>query len=227
VVDIALLIAMIIYNRGFASLSENPFIGPNGMTLVVFGAKDFILITRNYQLYRFVLPIVLHSGIIHLLMNLFVQLRYGIYLERKWGTFKLLLLYVISGIGSVILSCLLKPSSISVGASGALAGLLGAHLVFIIVSWNKLEENFRRNTLFQLIFWIVILISSGIGTLYIDFFGHLGGLLVGSLFSLILFGREHNDAYKGKVAQIVGVIALTIYFIVGFVLIFTVIHVQM
>ncbi|KAL6070213.1 Rho1-Guanine Exchange Factor-like protein, variant 2 [Balamuthia mandrillaris] len=102
---------------GFAPLHENPMIGPPTDTLVKLGAKDVDLIKEDYQVWRFITPVFLHAGIIHLFFNLLFQLRFGLLMEREWGVLRFFALYTVSAVGGNLMSCLLRPGSISVGAS--------------------------------------------------------------------------------------------------------------
>jgi len=178
---------------------------------------------KSGQIWRFFTPIVLHAGILHLFMNLFTQLRYGLYLERKWGTVKYILIYLISGIGSVLLSCLAAPMTTSVGACGAVSGLLGAHFIIIILSWKKTNPMLRTSMLSQVLFWIVLLLLTPILLKYIDFWGHLGGLICGMIASTIIFGGTHEK--HGRAIQIGAITVLTLYFIVGGIVLWTFIKV--
>lgn len=62
----------------------------------------------------------LHAGILHILLNLIAQVRLGLSLEREWGRIKFLIVYMVSGVGATLMSCLIQPDTISVGASGAI-----------------------------------------------------------------------------------------------------------
>jgi len=217
-IDFIMLIVTIIYNKGFEPFASNPFLGPSSQTLLIFGAK-YVPLIKSGEVYRFFTPIILHAGLLHLFMNLFVQLRYGLYLERLWGTLKFVIIYIISGFGSSLLSCLLNSDSISVGASGALSGLLGAHLINIIINWKKLNPSFRVNMISQVLFWIFVLLVTGSTNSYIDFWGHLGGLLNGALIAWPLNYKLGEQ--KGRIAQIVAPIICLIYYTIGITLIFT------
>lgn len=70
-------------------------------------------------------PMFLHAGIIHLVTNLLMQLRLGLYVEQMWGTPAFTAIYVSSGVFSAVYSAVLKPDQISVGASGSLMGIMG------------------------------------------------------------------------------------------------------
>ena len=82
----------------------------------------FTAATPN-QWYRFITPIFLHSGIIHLLLNLSFQVNVGFALERDIGWWRMGLIYIISGIGGFIFGAPLSDVRIpTVGASGSLYG---------------------------------------------------------------------------------------------------------
>ena len=56
------------------------------------------------QVWRFVTPIFSHSGVIHLMLTLFVQVKLGFRMERQLGSVRLFLIYTISGINGYIFS---------------------------------------------------------------------------------------------------------------------------
>jgi hypothetical protein len=64
-----------------------------------------------YQIYRFFTPIFLHVGIIHLITNLIAQLAVGIPLERTFGSIRIALIYILSGIGGNLLSAVGLPQN--------------------------------------------------------------------------------------------------------------------
>lgn len=128
------------------------------------GALEKKLVVQDGEEWRLVSCIWLHAGAIHLIANMLSLLFIGIRLEREFGFcknlrcrcryhcaftlsifhwFELLgfavrigLLYVISGFGGSLLSAHHLRKSISVGASGALFGLLGAMLSELFINWT-------------------------------------------------------------------------------------------
>lgn len=106
----------------------NPMIGPYPDALSYWGGKNTVLIVEDGEYWRLVTPIFLHAGVIHLLGNISVQMDIGAFFEREWGSFRYLIIYIASAVGSSLLSCIVMPNSISVGSSGALMGLFGAKL---------------------------------------------------------------------------------------------------
>lgn len=75
--------------------------------------------------YRFIMPIFLHAGFLHILMNLVAQLIIGSMIEMLLSSARSFTIYILSGIGGVLLGCLLSKD-FSVGASGAIFGLCAA-----------------------------------------------------------------------------------------------------
>eukprot|EP01111_Echinosteliopsis_oligospora_P004882 TRINITY_DN1799_c0_g1_i1.p1 TRINITY_DN1799_c0_g1~~TRINITY_DN1799_c0_g1_i1.p1 ORF type:complete len:335 (-),score=61.31 TRINITY_DN1799_c0_g1_i1:27-1031(-) len=207
---------------GVVPSSENPMIGPSSMTLIKIGAKWGYGERYKYEIYRFVSPIFLHAGFIHIFLNLFSQLRYGLYLERQWGIPQTALIYFISGIGGCVLSSAVQPMSISVGASGAILGLQGANLAQIIWYSAHIDERQRRSSLIQCV--MVIVMTMLFSTVpFIDWSGHLGGILVGFLVGCVIFGRMSSTTKIKTYVPIIGVVLCSIFFLLNLVLFYTVV----
>ncbi|XLS68060.1 hypothetical protein HN51_019083 [Arachis hypogaea] len=110
----------------------------------------------------------------------------GIRLEQEFGFVRIGFLYVISGFGGSLLSALFIQSGISVGASGALFGLLGGMLSEILINWT-----IYANKVAALLTLIVItLINLAVGILpHVDNFAHIGGFLSGFFLGFVFLIR--------------------------------------
>ncbi|KAK9281257.1 hypothetical protein L1049_004153 [Liquidambar formosana] len=128
----------------FQPLNENPLYGPSLATLEDLGGLDRKRVVNNGEGWRLWFCIWLHAGAIHLLANMFSLLFIGIRLESEFGFLRIGPLYLLSGFGGSLLSALHLRSSISVGASGALFGLLGAMLSELITNWTIYTEKVPR-----------------------------------------------------------------------------------
>ncbi|KAF8046837.1 hypothetical protein N665_3385s0002 [Sinapis alba] len=120
----------------FQPLRENPLFGPSSSTLERMGALEWRKVVHEHQGWRLVTCMWLHAGIIHLLTNMLSLIFIGIRLEQQFGFIRVGLIYLVSGFGGSILSSLFLQESISVGASGALFGLLGAMLSELLTNWT-------------------------------------------------------------------------------------------
>lgn len=155
-------------------------------TLIQMGAKVNILI-NNGEIYRLLTSAFLHGGIMHIFFNMSALNIIGREVEAVYGSKRYIVIYTISALGGSIFSYLFKPISISVGASGAIFGLLGAMLIFGIKERDKIGKKYVKNILETIVLNAII----GITIPNIDNFAHLGGLIVGSVTSFILFKKKN------------------------------------
>lgn len=141
--------------------------------LIKFGAKVNVLIDAG-QIWRLVSCMFLHSGIAHLLCNCYAIYVYGPIVERLYGRLRFVLIYFISGISGSVLSYAFS-SSASVGASGAIFGLIGCMLYFR----ERYPDIFKK--IFGKSLFIVLGMNLMLGFIQqdIDNFGHIGGFLGG------------------------------------------------
>lgn len=179
----------------FEDLAVNPTLGPSSQVLLRLGAKrtDLILAGDWYRLFA---PIVLHGGIIHLAVNMFALFSIGLPLERDYGSLKVAYIFSVSGFMGILASAIFNPTQVSVGASGAIFGLLGA-------AWAEVAHGQGGSgyNIGQLL--VTTIINLIIGLLpFLDNFQHLGGMAAGFFCGLaVLVTPEYNDEGKRKVAS--------------------------
>ncbi|KAL1190098.1 RHOMBOID-like protein 2 [Cardamine amara subsp. amara] len=170
----------------FQPLKENPLFGPSSSTLEKMGALEWRKVVHEHQGWRLLTCMWLHAGIIHLLTNMLSLIFIGIRLEQQFGFIRVGLIYLISGLGGSILSSLFLQESISVGASGALFGLLGAMLSELLTNWTIYAN--KAAALITLVF--IIAINLGLGMLpRVDNFAHIGGFLTGFCLGFVVLVR--------------------------------------
>ncbi|KAF9356444.1 hypothetical protein BGX26_005252 [Mortierella sp. AD094] len=135
------------------------------------------------QWFRFITPIFLHGGIVHLLFNLAFQLRTGADLERDMGWWRIGIIYMCSGIVGFIFGGNFAPLlSPSMGGSGAIFGLIGCLVLDLIQNWKLVVRPCFELT--KLTF--MILFSFAFGLLpFLDNFAHIGGFFTGILTGLV------------------------------------------
>ena len=145
----------------------------------------YLLVQINYkiindlEIWRLFTSMFLHGDALHLIFNMVSLLIFGAYVELNYSKYQFLILYFISGlIGSFFSMLLLPLNVISLGASGAIFGLIGAAFSILIV---------ERNTpliflgLIYVFYFVFSSFSPGINY-FAHIFGLLGGLVMGYLF---------------------------------------------
>jgi membrane associated rhomboid family serine protease len=184
---------------GIAPTTVNPTIGPSPDALVACGAKVSILIYGpTQQWWRLVAPLWLHAGVVHLVSNMMTLWNYGPMLEANAGILKFSLLYVASGVFSIVVSALFSPGAVTVGASGAIFGLMGAFTAELAQNWHMIPTVWDRvKAGGSLLFSVCLNLALGLMP-FIDNFAHLGGLVAGLLVGLPLFVYAHKSNEGGK-----------------------------
>ena len=135
---------------------------------------------RAGQLWRFFTPMLLHGSILHIGFNMYALYIFGIGLERRYGHGRFLLLYILSGFAGSVFSFLFS-SAYSIGASGAIFGLIGAEGIFLLKN-RKLFGAEAKRALNNVIFIAAINLLFGLQP-GIDNWGHVGGLMGGLIFA--------------------------------------------
>ena len=136
------------------------------------------------QWYRFIIPMFLHGGFVHIGFNLLVQMTMGVDMERRIGWWRYGLVYIASGIwGFVLGGNYASQVEASCGASGALFGILALFVLDLLYSWNE-----RVSPWVELIIMVLgIAISFVLGLLPgLDNFSHIGGFIMGLAMGLCL-----------------------------------------
>lgn len=199
---------------GVASISVNPMIGPYPDAFSEWGGKNTYLLVEDGQYYRFITPIFLHVGFLHLLVNVFFQLQTCSYLEREWGFLPLICIYLISGFGSCLAASAIDPNEIGVCSSGALMGLFGAKIAQVI-TWSifTLDKDYRKqaNSMFERlggVVWSATIVFLLTFFTYIDWSSHLGGLVTGFLVGMIFFSYAIASKCCRAIWLCIGIIGL-------------------
>lgn len=138
---------------------------------------------QNGQIYRLITSMFLHSDIIHIACNMYALYILGPVVERYYGKTKFLIIYMLSGIlGSIFSAAFMSADTISIGASGAIFGLLGSIAYFTYYYRATLQGLLRSQIL------PVILLNLALGFMIpgIDVSGHIGGLIGGILVSMAI-----------------------------------------
>lgn len=138
-----------------------------------FGLAGYPVFEQG-EYYRLVTAMFLHGGLMHIAFNMLILWQLGSMLEPYLGRKTFLSLYFIAGVAGGIASILLNnPMTVSVGASGAIFGLMGAYAVLA-------RRMSRPDT--QILVLIGINLVIGFLVPNIDWHAHVGGLIAGAIF---------------------------------------------
>lgn len=160
---------------------------------------------RGYhEYYRLITGTLLHGNIVHLLTNCYALYIVGKQIESFYGKGKMLIIYIFSGLCGSLLSISLSEYA-SVGASGAIFGLMGSLLYFGYYYRVYLGSTWKNNILPVIVLNLIL----GFIVPGIDYFAHIGGLIGGILISMAL-GLKYKERKRD---QINGLILSAIFLI--------------
>ena len=167
-----------------------------GNKMYIAGRCGTDLVLAQGQYWRLLTSVFLHAGLSHLGSNLLVQILMGNAVERNLGHIRYLALYLLSGIGGNVISVLYDRAQgvniYSVGASGAVFGVMGTLFVLIIRGRKKLRSG--SSLLTRAAFAVFYAVYSGFRNPYTDNAAHLGGLAFGVVLGVLLTaGLEDVD----------------------------------
>ncbi len=156
----------------------------------------------NGDWWRLITSAFLHHGPLHLGLNMLALWWFGAPVEMFLGRVRFLMLYLVSGLAGAAGALIATPHSPTVGASGAIFGILGAALVLERQRLYVLGGSALTVIVINIVFTLTVPgISIG---------GHLGGLAGGALGTLALshFGRRHPAYGRAGLPALTGVIAI-------------------
>ncbi|MEV4736886.1 MULTISPECIES: rhomboid family intramembrane serine protease [unclassified Microbacterium] len=154
-----------------------------------------------FEPWRMLTAVFAHGGFIHLGLNMLALWMLGQSLEPMLGRVRFLSLYLISGLGGSVAVALLDPGTATVGASGAIFGLMAA----LLIIGRHIGANVTG-----------ILVILGINFIFgffvpgIAWQAHLGGAVVGAVVALILTRTRRREQRAAQIAMLVGLTLLLI-----------------
>ena len=167
-INIVIWLCMILYLNRFSDVK----------LLEVGGLVHFNVVHGEW--YRLISSMFLHFNFEHILMNMLSLFIFGKIVESIIGSWGMLIIYIISGLYGNFVSLSFNTTTISVGASGAIFGLIGS--IFVIM---YLSKNFNKKMIGQLLIALVVLIVFSLFMSNINIMAHLGGFISGVLITLI------------------------------------------
>ena len=162
---------------------------------VLFGPS-----VANGEWWRLITSTFLHANLLHIGFNMYALWWLGSQVELALGRWRFLLLYLVSGLAGSAGALVWNPNAITVGASGAIFGLLGAGLILEYRTTGRLAGPFLTLIIINLV--ITFAFSS-----FISAGGHVGGLIAGILGASVIMARgRFREAWDA--ATIVGLVGI-------------------
>lgn len=166
---------------------------------------------RRDEAWRFVTYMFVHVGVMHILMNLIVQLFLGVALELVHHWWRVALVYIAGVAAGSMGTSIVNPRIYLAGASGGVYALITAHIATIIMNWHEMEYAFLQLLVF------VVFCGTDVGfSIYrhlndpydrVGYMAHLCGAIAGLLVGIGVLRNLHVRSYEKKVWWV----AVTLY----------------
>lgn len=183
---IAAINVIIFFILAFQGVTED------GLFLLEHGAMYVPYVLEHGEYYRLFTSMFLHFGFHHLINNMVMLMLIGWTLEEEVGSFRLLLIYVLGGLGGNLLSAwwdvYRNVYPISAGASGAVFGIIGALLYIAVCNRGQIGNLSGR----RLLLMVVLSLYLGYADGGVDNMAHIGGLVTGFILSILLYRKRNS-----------------------------------
>ena len=177
VINIAVFVAMVLSGLGVVSFDRDD--------LLAWGA-NFRPAIHGVGVFRLISSQFVHSGMMHLVNNLYGLLFAGIFLTPLVNNWRLIACYLLCGLGGSIASVVVHPATVSVGASGSIFGLFGILLTMDLLGDARMAGA-RKFVLLNAALFVGLNLLIGAASTGIDNAAHVGGLITGVILGLVLF----------------------------------------
>ena len=178
----------------------------DGVSLIRYGSGYADLTLPLHEWWRLVTPVFLHGGLLHFIFNSMALVRLGPLVEEEFGTERLAAIYVVCGLAGSAASQVLRHSH-TVGASGALCGLLG---LLLIHGW-KIGGAYGQRLKSVMLQNVILMVGMSLLP-SIDWMNHLGGFVAGCVLGAITPSGPFRNRFTESVWQVLawGAVALVV-----------------
>lgn len=157
-----------------------------GQTLTLYFGLTPAVVLHRLAVYQLVTYMFLHGGLLHIAMNMFILWMFGVAIEQTWGTKRFLFYYFLTGIAGGLFTIAFNPSSLvpTIGASGAIYGLLAAYAVLFPNQTIYLYFLFPMKVKYAVLLFVGLEFLASLGSTPdgVGHLAHLGGAVVGFLY---------------------------------------------
>jgi rhomboid protease GluP len=208
-VTIALIAASVLVFAAMVLSGASP-IDPTTKQTIAFGA-DFGPLTLSGQWWRLVTSMFVHSGVIHLGLNMWCLWNLGRAAEQLLGRFSYILAFFASGIFGSIASVYWHPQAAGAGASGAIFGLAGVLVSFVYLKKTPAHLKINSNMLGSLGTFIFFNLVIGQAIPIISNAAHVGGLVMGlAVGALLPSAASPESTRRARLSSVVAITAIAL-----------------
>lgn len=169
-----------------------------GGVLNFLGAKSPLIVTQG-EWWRLITAGVLHGGLLHIGMNTWVLFDVGPMVEEFYGSYRMVLIYVIGSAMGFLASFWWMPYGLSIGASAGICALIGAMIAYGFHYRTPMAGAIRAHFLR----WAIYLVIIGFIVPVIDNAAHIGGLIGGFAVAYLTGAKSLFDDWKETTIKIV------------------------
>jgi rhomboid protease GluP len=170
------LIAANVAVYAFTSFLSGNIITTSDNVIAAFGQDNYAILL-NGEVWRLVTAMFIHAGIVHIFGNMLFLLIFGLRAEDMFDIKEYLMIYFVSGLSGGLLTLAFWPNVLSVGASGAIFGVLGATIIYARRSIGQ--------SIMTALMYAFFLFAINIGP-NVNYLAHFGGLVTGLLIGYLL-----------------------------------------
>lgn len=169
------LIAVNVAVYGYTSILSGNINNTSDWVVSIYGQNNFLVL--HGEAWRLFTAIFIHANLLHIVGNMLFLLIFGLRAERLFDLKEYLAVYFLSGLAGGLLTLLMGPDTWSIGASGAIFGMLGACTIY---ARRSIGQSIMYALLYSF-FFLVINIGPDVNVL-----AHIGGLVTGLLIGYLL-----------------------------------------
>jgi rhomboid protease GluP len=183
---------------------------PKPIDLLMLGGNVFE--ATKMQPWRLLTSMFMHAGVAHLAWNMVALIQLGSLAHRFYGTAGFAVLYIGAGLGGALLSLKFGAAqAVSVGASGAIFGLLGAIVASAMTKRQAMGKENAKGLMVMGAVYVAFNVFVGFTTPGIDNAAHLGGLITGALIAVGLAEKfDRMEFATNATKRLLGTTAITV-----------------
>jgi rhomboid protease GluP len=171
---------------------------PNPQDLIPWGANYGPDTLGHGQWWRLFTACFLHFGIVHIGFNMYVLYQVGMTTELIYGRTKYLFIYLLAGVVGNLASVWFHPVGVGAGASGAIFGVYGAFLGFLLIKRAVIAKPVMAQMVRSAAIFLGINLMFGLYSATIDLSAHIGGLISGFVLGCYFSYGEQPTVGRGR-----------------------------